>query len=234
MEMFMQMLQTQNKLIETLAKKMEQSSSLQSRNTGVTSVNLANAVTELTYDADAELTFESWHARFGDIFTVDCALWEDTDKVRLLMHKRGSADHQRYANYILPRKTTDIQFSETVKCLTLMFSARASLFHTRYQCLQVKKTQSEDFVTYAGRINLDAERFKLKDISMDQFKCLLFVSGLQSSADTELRNCIPSPIDNSPDLTLHNTTEEFQRIKNIKNDSTLITKSPEYINVNRL
>ncbi|VDP90843.1 unnamed protein product [Echinostoma caproni] len=84
MEMFMQMLHTQNKLIEALAKKMEQSSSLQSINAGLTSDNLANAIAEFTYDADEELTFESWYARFGDIFTVDCALWEDTDKVRLL------------------------------------------------------------------------------------------------------------------------------------------------------
>ncbi|VDP72748.1 unnamed protein product [Echinostoma caproni] len=95
-------------------------------------------------------------------------------------------------------------------------------------------TQSEDFVTYAGRINLEAERFKLKEISMDQFKCLLFVSGLQSSADAELRNRILLQNEKSPDLTLHNITEECQRIKIIKMDSALIAKCSEYNNVNRL
>ncbi|VDP96303.1 unnamed protein product [Echinostoma caproni] len=175
-EMFMQMLYTQNMLIEALAKKMDQSSSLQSINAGLTSENLANVITEFTYDADAELTFESW-----DIFTVDCALWEDTDK-----------------------------------------------------CLQVRKTQSEDSVTYAGRINLEAERFKLKDLSMGQFKCLPFVSGLQSATDTELRNRILSQIENSADLTLHNITEERQRIENIKMDSALIAKGSDYNTVNRL
>ncbi|VDP94232.1 unnamed protein product, partial [Echinostoma caproni] len=234
MEMFMQMLHTQNNLIEALAKKMEQSPSLKPINASLTSDNLANAITEFTYDADAELTFECWYARFGDIFTVDCALWEHTDKVRLLMRKLGPVEHQRYTNYILPSKPTDVQFSETVKCLTQIFSARASLFHTRYQCLQVKKTQSEDFVTCAGRINLEAERLKLKDLSMDQFKCLLFVSALQSATDAELRNRILSQIENSPDLILHNITEECQRVKNIKMDSALIAIGSDHNTVNRL
>ncbi|VDP74956.1 unnamed protein product [Echinostoma caproni] len=135
---------------------------------------------------------------------------------------------------MLPHKPTDIQFLEPVKYPTQIFSARASLFHTGYQCLQVKKTQSEDFVIYAGRINLKADRFKLKDLSTDWFKCLLFVSGLQSSADAELRNRTLSQTENSPDLTLHNITDECQRIQNIEMDSALIAKDSEYNNVNHL
>ena len=37
------------------------------------------------------------------------------------------------------------------------------------------KKEDEDFFTYVGVVNRDCEKFKLEELSPDQFKCLVFV-----------------------------------------------------------
>ena len=65
------------------------------------------------------------------------------------------SEHEKYCNFVLPKKPTDFSWSETVQCLTKIFGERSSLFHTRYQCFQIVKDQNDDFVTYAGLVNRD-------------------------------------------------------------------------------
>ncbi len=62
-----------------------------------------------------------------------------------------------------------MSFEETIETLSKMFGERDSLFHTRYKCLNIIKEDDEDFVAYAGKVNAQCERFKLKDLKEDMF-----------------------------------------------------------------
>ena len=81
-------------------------------------------------------------------------------------------------------------FSETIKILSKIFDKRDSLFHTRYKCLNIIKQEDDDFVTFAVWFNAQCEAFKLKELSRDMFKCLIFVQGLTGLKDNEIRSRI--------------------------------------------
>ena len=90
----------------------------------------------------------------------------------LILQKLGAHENTKYTNYILTNKPEEMSFGE-----------RDNLFHTRYKCLNIIKEDDEDFVAYARKVNALCERFKLKDLKEDMFKCLIFVQGFTSNKD---------------------------------------------------
>ncbi|VDN11202.1 unnamed protein product [Dibothriocephalus latus] len=44
----------------------------------------------------------------------------------------------------------------------------------RYQCLKLVKNETDDLLTLASTVNREFERFKLRELTDDQFKCLIF------------------------------------------------------------
>ena len=46
--------------------------------------------------------------------------------------------------------------------------------------MKLKKDDNEDFFAYAGKVNLQCKNFQLKLLTEDQFKCFIFITGLQS------------------------------------------------------
>ncbi|BHF81704.1 hypothetical protein SprV_0802483700 [Sparganum proliferum] len=102
-----QMLQQQLKLMEALTVKLSNSNMGQSSAAGGShSVDhIAGSITEFLYDPQAYITFGSWYKRYEYMFSVDLAAQDDAWKVRLLLRKLGPAEHERYANFILPKKT---------------------------------------------------------------------------------------------------------------------------------
>ncbi|CAH8655864.1 unnamed protein product [Dicrocoelium dendriticum] len=220
---FKLLLEHQIALMTALTEKLS-SSSLQSGSTGSTpSVdNICSSISEFLYDPGAQITFESWYKRYEDLFTVDLASQADAWKVRLLLRKLGTVEHQRYTNFILPKKPRDVPFGETVRTLSQIFGEQSSLFNARYQCLQLTKRDADDFVTYAGIVNRECERFQLGSLTEDQFKCLLFISGLRSAHDADIRTRLLSKLQQDSTITLHNLAEECQSLINLKHDSAMI------------
>ena len=85
------------------------------------------------------------------------------------------------------------------------------------------KRENEDFVTYAGNVNRMCERFMLLDLSIDRFKCLVFVQGLTSSKDKDIGSWILTKLEQGSEVTLPKVTEECQRMLNLKwHDNTQI------------
>ncbi|BHF74752.1 hypothetical protein SprV_0501784000 [Sparganum proliferum] len=64
--------------------------------------HIASSITEFLYDPQAHITFDSWYKRYEDLFSVDLTAQDDERRVRLLFRKLGAAEHERYANFILP------------------------------------------------------------------------------------------------------------------------------------
>ncbi|CAH8601572.1 unnamed protein product [Schistosoma rodhaini] len=218
-----QMLACQQQLLEALLGKM----SIQQDIPEHKSIeSYLNPIPEFIFDADSGHTFEAWFGRIEDIFRVEFAAMEDTKKVRLLLQKLGPNEHQKYKNHILPKHPREISFDETVNILNKMFSEQMSLFRIRYNCLQLTREADEDYTTYAGRVNLQAERFKLNVLTSDQFKCLLFISGLNSPSDADVRMKLLSRMEHDEEMTLQTITGECQRLINLKQDSAMLeTKS---------
>ena len=64
---------------------------------------------------------------------------DDEWKLRLLLRKLGTKEHERYTNFILRKKTGNFTFTETAAQLTDIFGELSSLSYSRYDCLKLKK-----------------------------------------------------------------------------------------------
>ena len=63
-----------------------------------------NAVETSIYVPDEDKTFEAYYRRYEDIYITDCADRTDAKKVRLLIRKLGTVEHNKFVDYILQKK----------------------------------------------------------------------------------------------------------------------------------
>ena len=62
-----------------------------------------------------------------------------------------------------------------------------SLFHKRWKCLNLTKKDSDDYLGFASVVNKNCNNSKLGELSVDNFKCLIFAQGLVLAKDAEIR-----------------------------------------------
>ena len=126
----------------------------------------------ISYDDN---NYTTWFARYEDLFTVDLKEQADNWKVRLLLRKLGSVEYDRYSNYILPKHHRDYNFAVTVKILKQIFGECTSLFNICFNCLNITKCDTVNFMTYASTINKMCKQFKILSIRDAQFKSLIYI-----------------------------------------------------------
>ncbi|XP_018406504.1 PREDICTED: uncharacterized protein K02A2.6-like [Cyphomyrmex costatus] len=120
--------------------------------------------------------------------------------------------------------------------LKQILSLQTTIFSRRYNCLKTKKNDNDDFVTYAGIVNRNCEDFQFTELGPEQFKCLVFISGLQATKDFEIRARLLRKLEtHSTDnpVTLHDLVNECQRIVSLKMDTALVEK-PAQSNVHKV
>ncbi|XP_058449309.1 uncharacterized protein K02A2.6-like [Malaya genurostris] len=189
--------------------------------------------TEFSYDPQNGVVFDKWYARHEEVFTKGGEKLNDAEKVRLLLQKMSSVNHDRYVNLILPKTSREVPFAETVATLKEMFGHQTSVFFRRYQCLQTAKRVAEDFVSYASSVNRACEDFNIREITADQFKCLVFVAGLHSEKHKDIRTLLLAKMENESEtdpMTLKKLLLECQHLDNLKHDTAVI-ENP-MVNVN--
>ena len=91
--------------------------------------------------------------------------------------------------------------------------------------LKPYKKDVEDYSTFSSVVSKHCDEFKLVDLSTDDFKCLIFVLGLVSTKDSEIRRRVLSKLESEPNLTLKKLAEDYQRIISVKKDSRDIQES---------
>ena len=146
-------------------------------------------------------------------------------KVRLLLRKLGTTEHNRFVDFILPKKTTDLDFSETIKLLLELFGPNTTLFHKRWKCLKTVKDNQQDFLTFAASVNKLCNDFKQVELTADDLKCLIFAQGLVSAEDAEVRRRVLTKLENEQGLTLQKLSEDCERVISVKCDSKTIEES---------
>lgn len=184
--------------------------------------SLASNIKEFRFEPDQNVTFAGWFARYKDLFEQDAVRLDDPAKTRLLLRKVGPTEYERYCNYILPQGPNMIDFDTTVAKLKSLFGTTESVISRRYRCLQVTKQATEDYKSYACRVNKLCVDFELGRLSEHQFKCLVFVCGLKAEKDAEIRTRLLSRIEENAEVTLEQISDECQRILNIKHDTAMI------------
>ncbi|XP_055622834.1 uncharacterized protein K02A2.6-like [Toxorhynchites rutilus septentrionalis] len=225
------------RLTDLIANQQQQIAALQQGNANQVGSekiieSLSTGIDEFQYDPDGGIFFDSWYARYEDVFKEDGKHLDDKAKVRLLLRKIGTQFHERYVNSVLPSHPRDFSFEDTVKKLKKLFGRQKSLFNARYQCLQYVKNEVDDFSSYSASVNKHCEAFQIGKLSSDQFKTLRFVCGLQSPRDSDIRTRLIGKLEaeeNAPpadgaNLKLENLVEECNRIINLKQDTQMIEK----------
>ncbi|XP_052891252.1 uncharacterized protein K02A2.6-like [Anopheles moucheti] len=183
---------------------------------------LAGNISEFRYDPEAGLTFESWYARYIDLFQEDASRLDDAAKVRLLGRKLGTAEHARFSNFILPRVPRDFSFSEMVEKLTVLFGKMESVLSKRFKCFNISKTRTEDLLAFTCRVNKACVEAEFSSMTEEDFKCLILVCGLKDESVRDIRMKLLAAIEDKKYATLEQLAAECQRLVRVKADSAMI------------
>lgn len=201
--------------------------------------NICDLMSCFTYDPENNLTFEVWFNRHSQIFTSGAAEdLNDANKIQLILQKFTDADYHDFADSILPKKPEEMKFDDVVKLLRKKFSYKETRFAIRHKCFSLSKLDTEDHKKYAARINKHGEKFDIKKCSVDDFKILLYVSGLKSNQESHILEKLLSKIDNhyikveaaqdseeeAPKLTLDDLVSEAERLISLKKDKGLVSE----------
>ena len=109
------------------------------RNVAFLQSTVLNTINDFIYCPESNQTFATYLKRYEDLYNIDCSIWSVQRKVCLLLSKLVAAEHDKFVDNILPQKTSDLTFTETVKLLTELFSPKTPFFHKRWKCLNLTK-----------------------------------------------------------------------------------------------
>ncbi|VDL68913.1 unnamed protein product, partial [Nippostrongylus brasiliensis] len=195
---------------------------------------LHGRMTTFSFDPDMDHCFTRWFDRHMDVLSKDGASLSDDARSRLLLGKLNVEVFERYKRQILPKTPSDIPFSEMINILKEMFDSRKSLFTIRYQCLKVEKHESEDFMEYTGRVNEMCEHANFNELDTEGLKSLLWIYGLKSHKDREIRPRLLAFLDKEAKEnrrpTLHELYKECDRINTLLRTSRMIEDNPTQVN----
>ena len=68
--------------------------------------------------------------------------------------------------------------------------------------MNLTRKDSEDYTPFTSVMNKHCNKFKLSELSVNNFKCLIFVQGLISAKDAEIRCRVTNKLENEPNLNL--------------------------------
>ncbi|KAK5974611.1 Zinc knuckle, partial [Trichostrongylus colubriformis] len=151
---------------------------------------------------------------------------------------QGSVFRRRQTTH--RKDVSQIGFDETVEALKQLFDHKTSLFTTRYQCLKLEKSDAEDYLSYTGRVNEFCEKAKIHELDSDGIKCLLWIFGLKSHQEAEIRQRLIAILDREhkagKSVSLHELHQECENFLSLRRDSEIVaghTKTVEATTVEK-
>lgn len=185
---------------------------------------LAGRIVTFEYDEEAGCTFEKWICRFEDVVKLDGSTLKEDDRRSLLLSKLDSRSYSMLVDHLLPKTPLETKYEDLKGKLTTLFGEKTSVFRRRYNAFHVVKSASEDFKTYATRVNQLHERGRIKEMSDDQSKCMLFVAGLQEVTYKELRKKLIRQLETNDKATLQDLLTECDLSTTLAKDAEVGTE----------
>ncbi|KAK5981553.1 Retroviral aspartyl protease [Trichostrongylus colubriformis] len=194
---------------------------------------LSNRIEQFSFDPDADMSFSKWFSRCKDVFSEDAKQLTESSKVRLLCEKLDSITFYKYQRHVLPRDVSQIGFDETVEALKQLSDHKTSVFTTRYQCLKLEKSDPDDYLSYTGRVNEFCEKAKIHELDSDGIKCLLWIFGLKSQQEAEIRQRLIAILDREHkagrSVSLHELHQECENFLSLRRDSEIVAGNPKIV-----
>ncbi|VDP89425.1 unnamed protein product [Echinostoma caproni] len=127
-----------------------------------------------------------------------------------------------------------MKLDEAVAQLSELVGGSAPLFSIRYECLKIIKRDGEDYGMLADRVNRECERFKLRSLTDNQLKCLMFIRALQNLEDADIRIRLLSRLDQDPDMDMKSLITECKRLPSLKHDTALVEQKTSIADVHAM
>ncbi|KIH54296.1 retroviral aspartyl protease, partial [Ancylostoma duodenale] len=187
---------------------------------------LSNRIEEFVFDPETDMCFTRWYTRYKEVFVEDAKQLTESARVRLLCEKLDVDTFERNQRHVLPKEVTSIGFEGTVATLKELFDVKTSEFTLRYQCLKLEKNDTEGYSVYTERVNEFCERAKIHELDCDGIKCLLWIFGLKSQREAEIRQRLIAVLDREykagRKVSLQELYGECESFLSLKNDSETI------------
>uniref|UniRef100_A0A0N4YD51 CCHC-type domain-containing protein n=1 Tax=Nippostrongylus brasiliensis TaxID=27835 RepID=A0A0N4YD51_NIPBR len=186
---------------------------------------LSHRIDRFTFNPDNEVDmgFSRWFSRYEEVLMNDAKLLPESARVWLLCEKLDTVSFEKYQRHVLPRKLSEIGFDETVQQL---FDLKSSEFTTKYQCLNSEMSDSEDYLTYM-------EKAGIHEVDSDGIKCLLWIFGLKSQEEAEVRQRLIAVLDREYQegrkVSLQQLHKECEKFLSLKRDSDTIAGNVRFV-----
>ncbi|KAL6733951.1 hypothetical protein Aduo_004543 [Ancylostoma duodenale] len=189
---------------------------------------LNGRMSTFTFDPEMDRCFSRWYDRHQEILMEDGASLAEDARLRLLLGKLDNEAFERYKCQILPKTPSQVSYSETITTLREMFDVKQSLFTLRFQCLNLEKKDSKDFMEYTGRMNKMCEYANFSEVDAEGLKALLWIYGLKSNKDGDIRPRLLAFLNKEAKEgrrpTLHKLYRECDRVMTLLKTSKMIKK----------
>ena len=183
------------------------------------SVGILNSLSEFQYEPDNGITFPAYFRRYETIFMKRYKQWSNEEKITVTSKIRHRGERLIHEPNFTKKAGGNLGRGDN-KDFFMKFRRAGQLFHSRYKCLNIVKQKNEYLVTC--NVNFQCVLFKLGDLSIDMFNCLILVQGFTGAKDKDIRSRIMTIMEQDPEIMQQKVTEECKRLINVKRDYTWI------------
>ncbi|VDM43190.1 unnamed protein product [Toxocara canis] len=180
---------------------------------------LLNSLPDFIYDPDNGCTFDVWFNRCENVIAKDGSTLYKAARARLIVPNFDAAAYSRFTNHILLKRASKVGFDDTTN---------TSVFASRYAYLRTQRN-GESLSDFTGIVNRQHEMAEFNAITLEQMKCLVWIYGLHTIKDADIRTRAIRKIDGSPQATLEELSLEIQQFLNIKQDVKLLGSPPSLL-----
>jgi len=196
--------------------------------------NIRQRLTRFDYDAQTDKTFLKWYTRNKFLLEEEGLPLDDKVRARLMLESLESKEYDRLTAKLLPKSPDTLTYAETIMQLTTQFSSTKSKFQRRLETLSIVHAPGADIGEYGEKVRAAIAESELDKLTLKNLECLIFVTGLRSKEDTQLRSIAVKELVETPTVTLPDLITKCQLFYSRKKDEQLIANpAPSIVNMTK-
>ena len=168
--------------------------------------SLSSRFPKFNYDSESGRTFDVWYIRCEDN-KKDGSTLDEPAKARLVVSKLDASAHAQFTIHVFPKKTSEV-IRENSKNAERTFRSQNFRFRRRYVYRRTQR-HGESLTDYTGNSNQRHDFTKFNTITLEQMKCLVWICGLNTSSDADIRTRALQKLKENPQTTLKEPNAEI-------------------------